>query len=134
MNLQHYRKYGIIELVAMVQQEYKETQEENNMKEMSTAAVLSATKKYSKEILEILSGYDKMKEYIDKKEKDQLEKFDGNPEKQAEILDACNKDRQGVEKWKSEKCEVLQDKLNESIQQEYKKALDSLIPESNESR
>ena len=28
MNLQHYRKYGIIELVAMVQQEYKETQEE----------------------------------------------------------------------------------------------------------
>ena len=81
-----------------------------------------------------MSGYDKMKEYIDKKEKDQLEKFDGNPEKQAEILDACNKDRQGVEKWKSEKCEVLQDKLNESIQQEYKKALDSLIPESNESR
>lgn len=93
MNLQHYREYGIIELVAMVQQEY-----------------------------------------IDKKEKDQLEKFDGDPEKQGEILDECNKDRQGVEKWKSEKCQVLEDKLNESIQQEYQKALDALIPGSNESR
>ena len=117
-----------------MQQKYKETQEENNMKEMSTAAVLSATKKYSKEILEILSRYDRIQEYIDKKEKDQLEKFDGDPEKQGEILDECNKDRQGVEKWKSEKCQVLEDKLNESIQQEYQKVLDSLIPESNESR
>ncbi len=116
MNLQHYSKYGIIELVAMVQQEYKETQEEMAMSlEKTESRNLTPTEQYAKEVQEVMLKYAKILQHIETQEKLQMKKSEGNIPKQGEIIEKYDSSKKSLESWKNQECLRLQAELNQRL-------------------
>lgn len=117
MNLQHYRKYGIIELVAMVQQEYKETQEEVAMSmsldEKKESRSLTPTEEYATEVQDVMLKYAKILQHIETQEKLQMKKAEGNIPKQGEIIEKYDSSKKSLESWKNQECLRLQAELNQ---------------------
>lgn len=117
LNLQHYRKYGIIELVAMVQQEYKETQEERMAMslEKKESRSLTPTEQYAKEVQELMLKYAKILQHIETQEKLQMKKAEGNIPKQGEIIEKYDSSKKSLESWKNQECLRLQAELNQRL-------------------
>ena len=112
--MQHYRKYGIIKLVAMVQQEYKETQEEKMaMSIEKESRNLTPTEQYAKEVQEVMLKYAKILQHIETQEKLQMKKSEGNIPKQGEIIEKYDSSKKSLESWKNQECLRLQAELNQ---------------------
>ena len=110
--MQHYRKYGIIKLVAMVQQEGDAGGKTMNIEKKESRS-LTPTEQYAKEVQELMLKYAKILQHIETQEKLQMKKAEGNIPKQGEIIEKYDSSKKRLESWKNQECLRLQAELNQ---------------------